>query len=164
MINYNRVTVKLINCRVTLLLVEGVLKQFLFSVEDVLKHLIFSVWVRYEKGTEKIAAIDEIIIHPKYNWKENLNRDIALLHMKKPITFTNEIHPVCLPSKAISKKFENTILNNPVTFWSKLFYVFVHFIYEWPSDTFVYKSTCISFIRTYRLHILYTPFLIICWK
>lgn len=50
---------------------------------------------------EKIVAIDEIIIHPKYNWKENLNRDIALLHMKKPVTFTNEIHPICLPTKNI---------------------------------------------------------------
>lgn len=57
--------------------------------------------IRYERGTEKIVAIDEIIIHPKYNWKENLNRDIALLHLKKPVIFTNEIHPICLPTKNI---------------------------------------------------------------
>jgi len=60
--------------------------------------------VRYERGIEKIVAIDEIIVHPKYNWKENLNRDIALLHMKKPAVFTNEIHPICLPTKSIAKK------------------------------------------------------------
>ncbi len=64
----------------------------------------FPVSLRYERGTEKIVAIDEIIVHPKYNWKENLNRDIALLHMKKPVVFTNEIHPVCLPTKNIAKK------------------------------------------------------------
>lgn len=57
--------------------------------------------IRYERGVEKIVAIDEIIVHPKYNWKENLNRDIALLHMKKPVAFTNEIHPICLPTKNI---------------------------------------------------------------
>lgn len=63
-----------------------------------------SLWVRYERGIEKIVAIDEIIVHPKYNWKENLNRDIALLHMKKPVVFTSEIHPVCLPTKSIAKR------------------------------------------------------------
>lgn len=57
---------------------------------------------RYEHTVERIVSIDEIIVHPKYNWKENLNRDIALLHMKRPVKFTNEIHPVCLPNKKVA--------------------------------------------------------------
>lgn len=64
---------------------------------------VFPSLSRFERGTEKIVAIDDIIVHPKYNWRENLNRDIALLHMRRPITFTDEIHPVCLPSKKIAK-------------------------------------------------------------
>lgn len=48
-------------------------------------------------------AIDKIIVHPKYNWKENLNRDIALLHMRRPVVFTDSIHPVCLPDKKVAK-------------------------------------------------------------
>lgn len=59
--------------------------------------------IRYERLKEKIVAIDQIIIHPKYNWKENLNRDIALLHMKKSPEFTTRIHPICLPTKNIVK-------------------------------------------------------------
>ena len=58
---------------------------------------------RFERGTEKIVAIDEIIVHPKYDWKVNLNRDIALLHMKQPNQFTDEIHPICMPSKKVAK-------------------------------------------------------------
>lgn len=58
---------------------------------------------RFERGTEKIVAIDEIIVHPKYNWKENLNRDIALLHLRRPVTFTDEISPVCLPTKQVAQ-------------------------------------------------------------
>lgn len=58
---------------------------------------------RFESETEKIMAIDKIIVHPKYNWKENLNRDIALLHLRRPVTFSNEIHPICLPDKNVAK-------------------------------------------------------------
>lgn len=46
-------------------------------------------------------AIDEIITHPKYNWKENLNRDIALLHLRRPVVLSDRIHPICLPTKKI---------------------------------------------------------------
>lgn len=58
---------------------------------------------RYEQNIERIMAIDIIIIHPKYNWMENLNRDIALLHVKQSIPFTDVIHPVCLPTRKVTK-------------------------------------------------------------
>ncbi|KAK7880716.1 hypothetical protein WMY93_032630 [Mugilogobius chulae] len=71
---------------------------------------------KFERGTERIVAIDNIIVHPKYNWKENLNRDIALLHMKRPITFSDNIHPICLPSKAVAR----ARLQRRVTGWGNL--------------------------------------------
>jgi hypothetical protein len=43
--------------------------------------------------------LEKIYIHPRYNWRENLDRDIALLKLKKPIAFSDHIHPVCLPDK-----------------------------------------------------------------
>ncbi|XP_057187594.1 prothrombin [Triplophysa rosa] len=91
-----------------------------FTANDILVRLGKHSRTKYERGTEKIAAIDEIIVHPKYNWKENLNRDIALLHMKKPITFTNEIHPVCLPSKSIAKNLMFAGYKGRVTGWGNL--------------------------------------------
>lgn len=54
---------------------------------------------RYERGIEKISMLEKIYIHPRYNWKDMLDRDIALLKLKKPISFSPYIHPVCLPDK-----------------------------------------------------------------
>ncbi|KAI4903816.1 hypothetical protein NFI96_014576 [Prochilodus magdalenae] len=91
-----------------------------FTIDDILVRLGKHVRAKYERGTEKIVAIDEIIIHPKYNWKENLNRDIALLHMKKPVTFTNEIHPVCLPTKSVANFLMSEGFKGRVTGWGNL--------------------------------------------
>uniref|UniRef100_A0A8C1TTI4 Prothrombin n=2 Tax=Cyprinus carpio TaxID=7962 RepID=A0A8C1TTI4_CYPCA len=91
-----------------------------FTINDIIVRLGKHSRTKYERGTEKIVAIDEIIVHPKYNWKENLNRDIALLHMKKPVTFTNEIHPVCLPTKSIAKNLMFAGYKGRVTGWGNL--------------------------------------------
>ncbi|XP_029927433.1 prothrombin [Myripristis murdjan] len=74
-----------------------------FSSSDILVRLGKHNRAKFERGTEKIVAIDDIIVHPKYNWRENLNRDIALLHLRRPIEFTDRIHPICLPSKKVAK-------------------------------------------------------------
>uniref|UniRef100_A0A8C1CWQ4 Prothrombin n=1 Tax=Cyprinus carpio carpio TaxID=630221 RepID=A0A8C1CWQ4_CYPCA len=91
-----------------------------FTINDIIVRLGKHSRTKYERGTEKIVAIDEIIVHPKYNWKENLNRDIALLHMKKPVAFTNEIHPVCLPTKNIAKNLMFAGYKGRVTGWGNL--------------------------------------------
>uniref|UniRef100_A0A671RPU6 Prothrombin n=1 Tax=Sinocyclocheilus anshuiensis TaxID=1608454 RepID=A0A671RPU6_9TELE len=91
-----------------------------FTINDIIVRLGKHSRTKYERGTEKIVAIDEIIVHPKYNWKENLNRDIALLHMKKPVTFTTEIHPVCLPTKNIAKNLMFAGYKGRVTGWGNL--------------------------------------------
>ena len=54
---------------------------------------------RYERNIEKISMLEKIYVHPRYNWRENLDRDIALLKLKKPVPFSDYIHPVCLPDK-----------------------------------------------------------------
>ncbi|XP_043099213.1 prothrombin [Puntigrus tetrazona] len=91
-----------------------------FTINDIIVRLGKHSRTKYERGTEKIVAIDEIIVHPKYNWKENLNRDIALLHMKKPVVFTNEIHPICLPTKNIAKTLMFADYKGRVTGWGNL--------------------------------------------
>ncbi|KAM7375580.1 hypothetical protein PAMA_014608 [Pampus argenteus] len=91
-----------------------------FTTKDILVRLGKHNRAKFEPATEKIVAIDEIIVHPKYNWKENLNRDIALLHMRRPITFTNEIHPVCLPSKKVAKLLMTEGFKGRVTGWGNL--------------------------------------------
>ncbi|XP_061466899.1 prothrombin [Rhineura floridana] len=75
----------------------------------------------YERNMEKIVMLEKIIIHPKYNWKENLDRDIALLLLKKPIPFSDYIHPVCLPTKEIVQSLMLSGYKGRVTGWGNLF-------------------------------------------
>lgn len=49
--------------------------------------------------------LEKIHIHPRYNWRDMLDRDIALLKLKKPIAFTDYIHPVCLPDKQTATRW-----------------------------------------------------------
>uniref|UniRef100_A0ABZ3NPN7 Prothrombin n=1 Tax=Gadus morhua TaxID=8049 RepID=A0ABZ3NPN7_GADMO len=91
-----------------------------FSPGQILVRLGKHNRARYEQGQEKIVPIDEIIVHPKYNWKENLNRDIALLHLKRAVQFDDRIHPVCLPSKQVAQKLMFEGYKGRVTGWGNL--------------------------------------------
>ncbi|KAG7501560.1 prothrombin [Solea senegalensis] len=91
-----------------------------FTIDDILVRLGKHHRAKFERGTEKIVAIDEIIVHPKYNWKENLNRDIALLHMRRPITFSDEIFPICLPSKKVARALMSKGFKGRVSGWGNL--------------------------------------------
>ncbi|XP_020625594.1 plasma kallikrein-like [Orbicella faveolata] len=56
--------------------------------------------LRKADGTEQVIPIDQIFIHPKYNRPvTGLDYDVALIKLKKPITFNNDARPVCLPTK-----------------------------------------------------------------
>lgn len=46
---------------------------------------------------QQVLGISEIHIHPNYGKNKN-GWDIALLKLKTPVTFTDHISPVCLPS------------------------------------------------------------------
>ncbi|XP_063044651.1 prothrombin [Engraulis encrasicolus] len=92
-----------------------------FTINDILVRIGKHSRSKYERGIEKIAALDKIIVHPKYNWRENLNRDIALLHMRRPIDFTDRIHPICLPTRQVASDLMNVGFKGRVTGWGNLF-------------------------------------------
>uniref|UniRef100_A0A3B5QRK3 Prothrombin n=1 Tax=Xiphophorus maculatus TaxID=8083 RepID=A0A3B5QRK3_XIPMA len=91
-----------------------------YTVDDILVRLGKHNRAKFERGIEKIVAIDEIIVHPKYNWRENLNRDVALLHLRRPVTFSDQIHPICLPSKEVAKTLMSEGFKGRVTGWGNL--------------------------------------------
>lgn len=62
--------------------------------------------------------LEKIYIHPRYNWRENLDRDIALLRLKKPIAFSNYIHPVCLPDRDTAVRWVRARAVGWVRFWA----------------------------------------------
>ncbi|KAE8277404.1 Prothrombin [Larimichthys crocea] len=91
-----------------------------FTSEDILVRLGKHKRAKFEQGVEKIVAIDKIIVHPKYNWRVNLNRDIALLHMRRPVAFSNEIHPICLPTRKVARMLMTEGYKGRVTGWGNL--------------------------------------------
>ncbi|XP_034035444.1 prothrombin isoform X1 [Thalassophryne amazonica] len=91
-----------------------------FTITDLLVRLGKHNRAQFERGIEKIVAIDEIIIHPRYNWKVNLDRDIALLHLRRPTTFTERIHPVCLPDKKVIGTLMSEGFKGRVSGWGNL--------------------------------------------
>ncbi|XP_040029645.2 prothrombin [Gasterosteus aculeatus] len=91
-----------------------------FSASDILVRLGKHNRAAFERGIEKIVAISEIIVHPKYNWKENLNRDVALLHLRRPVGFTDAIHPICLPTRKVATALMTQGYKGRVTGWGNL--------------------------------------------
>ncbi|XP_063800610.1 prothrombin [Pseudophryne corroboree] len=91
-----------------------------FTVDDLLVRIGKHYRTKYERATEKILQLERIIVHSKYNWKENLDRDIALMQLKKPLSFTNYIHPVCLPTLEIAQRLEHSGHKGRVTGWGNL--------------------------------------------
>ncbi|XP_015679609.1 prothrombin [Protobothrops mucrosquamatus] len=92
-----------------------------YTTDDLLVRLGKHNRIRYEQGKEKILFLDKIIIHPKYNWMENLDRDIALLRLAKPVPFSDYVHPICLPTKQVIQSLLLTGYKGRVTGWGNLF-------------------------------------------
>ena len=56
--------------------------------------------LRKADGTEQVIAIDKVFIHPNYNPPSTgPDYDVALIKLKEPITFNNDVRPVCLPTR-----------------------------------------------------------------
>ena len=54
--------------------------------------------LRKADGTEQVIPIDQIFIHPNYNPQATgPDYDVALIKLKEPITFNNDVGPVSLP-------------------------------------------------------------------
>ncbi|KAM8940332.1 prothrombin [Pelodytes ibericus] len=91
-----------------------------YTTDDILVRIGKHFRTKYERTTEKIALLERIIVHPKYNWKENLDRDIALIQLKRPVQFSDYIHPVCLPTKQIVQSLLLGGHKGRVTGWGNL--------------------------------------------
>nr|BDS91678.1 prothrombin [Heterodontus japonicus] len=97
-----------------------------FTVKDIFARLGKHKRAGYESKTEKVLAIDKIIVHSRYDWRENLDRDIALLHLKKPTVFTEYISPICLPALDVAKRLLRSGQQGRITGWGNLAESFVN--------------------------------------
>ena len=56
--------------------------------------------LRKADGTEQVIPIDKIFTHPNFNpAATEPDYDVALIKLKEPITFNNDVRPVCLPTR-----------------------------------------------------------------
>lgn len=53
------------------------------------------------EGDEQVMEVERIFRHPNYNELRNhkYDYDIALMKLKKSITYTDKVRPVCLPRR-----------------------------------------------------------------
>ncbi|XP_041052595.1 prothrombin [Carcharodon carcharias] len=91
-----------------------------FTEKDIVVRLGKHNRTGYESRREKVFALDKIIVHPKYDWKTNLNRDIALLHLKKSTVFTDYISPICLPNMDVTSRLLQSQHLGRITGWGNL--------------------------------------------
>lgn len=54
-------------------------------------------------GNEAVHQVEKVLIHQKYR-PETYHNDIALIKLRKPITYTRFIIPACLPTKDFAEK------------------------------------------------------------
>lgn len=65
--------------------------------------------------------MDRIILHPRYDAKKSLhNHDIALLHLKIPVAFSDYIIPICLGPKDFTENLMRNTATSLVSGWGRL--------------------------------------------
>jgi secreted trypsin-like serine protease len=68
-----------------------------------------SVYVSKNNETAKFYEVDKIVVHPWYDEFGDAEEagDIALLHLKTPIVYTNTIRPICFAASDVNiRKFK----------------------------------------------------------
>jgi len=71
-------------------------------------------WKKVE-GTEVEHKVEKVVVHPGWD-RAAINNDIALLKLKKPVTFTKFVQPACMPSGDAKLGSHNCF----ITGWGKI--------------------------------------------
>ncbi|XP_057163092.1 coagulation factor VII isoform X2 [Ursus arctos] len=72
-----------------------------------------------DEGEEQERHVTRVIIPNKYIPRKT-NHDIALLHLSRPVTFTDHVVPLCLPEKAFSERTLASVRFSTVSGWGQL--------------------------------------------
>lgn len=72
------------------------------------------------EGTEKEHEVLEQHVHPRYNASLSLyNHDLALLHLKTPITFSKTVRPICIGPKDFTEALVKSASPGTVSGWGR---------------------------------------------
>lgn len=72
-----------------------------------------------KEGSEQIREIAEFLVHPGYSDDDSIN-DIALLRLKKPLQFNEEVQPACLPNASLKERLYSDGAKTILSGWGEL--------------------------------------------
>ncbi|XP_038049155.1 transmembrane protease serine 9-like isoform X3 [Patiria miniata] len=71
-----------------------------------------------EEGTERILQVEQLIVNPEFD-KDTYDSDIALLKLRQPVTYTDFIVPICLPSEMRAMNLLQARTRGFITGWGR---------------------------------------------
>lgn len=99
----------------------------LFSSNNYKLKVVAGIHSRHKKGKHvQYRFVKRVILHEKFN-ESTYDNDVALLHLRHPLHFTNHVQPVCI--------IENEMQENQLNFSSC-------YITGWGSS--IAKGLCLS--------------------
>ncbi|XP_044060421.1 coagulation factor IXa [Siniperca chuatsi] len=76
------------------------------------------------EGTEQDHDVLEQHIHPRYNATVSLyNHDIALLYLKRPLTFSSKVRPICIGPQAFTEALVKESSPATVSGWGRIRFI-----------------------------------------
>lgn len=79
--------------------------------------------IHIKEGTEQDYEVLEKHMHPRYNASQSLyNHDIALLYLKKPISFSTTVRPICIGPMAFTEALVKDASPAMVSGWGRTRY------------------------------------------
>ncbi|XP_072440843.1 coagulation factor X-like [Chiloscyllium punctatum] len=77
--------------------------------------------VREDEHTEQRLEVEAVIAHPHFQ-RRNYDNDIAVLQLKEPMQFNQNVVPICLPQKDFANKVLMNSANALVSGWGHVVY------------------------------------------
>ncbi|XP_022111139.1 uncharacterized protein LOC110990439 [Acanthaster planci] len=92
--------------------------RFKYDIKDHMEVRLGEYDLFKEEGTERILRVEQLIINPEFD-KDTYDSDIALLKLIQPVTYTDFIVPICLPSEIRAMNLLQARTRGFITGWGR---------------------------------------------
>ncbi|XP_033628531.1 uncharacterized protein LOC117291111 isoform X1 [Asterias rubens] len=92
--------------------------RFDYDIKEYMEVRLGEYDIFQEEGSERILQVEQIIVHPEYD-KDTFDSDITLLKLRQPVTYTDFIVPICLPSEIRAMNLLRAHTRGYITGWGR---------------------------------------------